>query len=79
MPAGPPRTPSTSSASRRAGTVPTGPTIIFEPTPAYAEGLQIVGRTQAAEIIGSALIYPNKAHSHVMKLVENCMAVGVAG
>jgi hypothetical protein len=61
------------------GTVPTGPTIIFEPSPAFAEGLQIEGETQAAEIIGSALVYPNKAKSHLMKIVENCMAVGVPG
>jgi hypothetical protein len=61
------------------GTPPTGPTIIFEATPAFAEGLQIEGKTQAAEIIGAALIYPNQAKSHVLKLVENCMAVGVAG
>ncbi len=61
------------------GTPPTGPTVIFEPTPAGAEYLQIVGKTQAAEIIGAALIYPNQAKSHVLKIVENCMAVGVAG
>jgi hypothetical protein len=61
------------------GTAPTGPTIIFEPTPAFAEGLQIEGKTQAAEIIGAAVIYPNQAKSHLMKLVENCMAVGVPG
>jgi hypothetical protein len=61
------------------GTLPTGPTIIFDATPAGAEYQQILGNTQAAEIIGAALVYPNKAKSHVMKLVENCMAVGVAG
>src|ERR1700761_8693402 len=39
------------------GTPPTGPTIIFESTPAFAEGLQIEGKVQAAEVIGSALVY----------------------
>src|ERR1700761_1746407 len=61
------------------GTLPTGPTIIFAATPAGAEDEQILGKTQGAEIIGSAIIYPNQAKSHILKLVENCMAVGVAG
>jgi hypothetical protein len=61
------------------GKAPAGPTIIFEPTPAGAEAMQIEGKTQSAEIIGAALVYPNQAKAWIDKIVENCMAVGVAG
>jgi hypothetical protein len=61
------------------GHLPSGPTVIFEPTPAFAEGLQIEGEVQGAEVIGAALVYPNQASSALAKIVENCMAVGVAG
>lgn len=61
------------------GTLPTGPTIIFAATPAGAEYEQILGKTQAAEIIGAAIIYPNQASAALAKIVENCMAIGVPG
>jgi hypothetical protein len=61
------------------GTLPTGPTVAFEPTPGDAQGIQIHGQSQAAEVIGSALVYPNQASDHLAQTVENCVALGVQG
>jgi hypothetical protein len=61
------------------GRSPSGPTIIFEPTPGDAQGMQIVGQAQAAEVIGSALLYPNQASNSELGTVETCTAVGVTG
>ena len=60
-------------------TPPTGPTVAFEPTPGDAQGIQIHGQSQAAEVIGSALLYPNGATDHLAQLVETCVAQGVKG
>ncbi len=61
------------------GSLPTGPTIVFYPTPGIAQGLQIMGQEQGAEVIGSALVYPNQASASLMSTVERCTAIGVAG
>ncbi|MGC9220980.1 MAG: hypothetical protein ACP5H2_06460 [Solirubrobacteraceae bacterium] len=61
------------------GTLPSGPTIIFYPTPGIAQGLQIMGEEQGAEVIGSALLYPNKASNAELQTVETCTAIGVSG
>ncbi|WP_249018969.1 hypothetical protein [Conexibacter sp. S30A1] len=61
------------------GSLPSGPTIIFYPTPGIAQGLQIMGQEQGAEVIGSALVYPNQASNSVINDVEQCMAIGVSG
>jgi hypothetical protein len=61
------------------GTLPTGPTVIFEPTPGAAQSAQIHGQAQAAEVIGSALVYPNQASDPVAAKVEACVAQGVKG
>jgi hypothetical protein len=61
------------------GTLPQGPTIIFYPTPGIAEGLQIMGEEQGAEVIGSALLYPNGATGNKLTKIENCTATGVTG
>ncbi len=61
------------------GTLPTGPTIIFYPTPGIAQGLQIMAREQGAEIIGNALLYPNGASGTELTKVEDCTAQGVFG
>jgi hypothetical protein len=61
------------------GPLPVGPTIVFYPTPGIAQGLQITGQVEAAEAIGTALVYPNHASAKELKLVENCTAAGVAG
>jgi hypothetical protein len=61
------------------GKLPQGPTIVFEPTPGGAQLLQMQGKVEAAEVIGSALLYPNQASNHELSIVENCTAIGVSG
>lgn len=61
------------------GLLPKGPTVIFYPTPGIAQGLQIMGQEQGAEVIGSALLYPNGAASKELAKIEGCVAAGVKG
>jgi hypothetical protein len=61
------------------GTYPSGPTVQFEPTPGIAEGDQMRGTVNAAEVIGNALLYPNQASDQLLKTVEDCVAQGVPG
>jgi hypothetical protein len=65
--------------SLQVGTAPTGPTVAFEPTPGDAQGVQIQGEAQGAEVIGSALLYPNQAPDSLLSVVENCVGQGVKG
>ena len=65
--------------SFQVGTAPAGPTVSFEPTPGDAQGVQIQGEAQGAEIIGSAVVYPNQAPDDLMSVVERCVAKGVSG
>jgi hypothetical protein len=58
---------------------PSGPTVSFEPTPGDAQGVQIQGEAQGAEVVGSALVYPNQASDGLMSAVEDCVAKGVSG
>jgi hypothetical protein len=67
------------STAMQIGTKPYGPTVYFEPTPGIAQGLQIDGKAQAAEVIGAALLYPNLASDALLTKVENCVAEGVSG
>jgi hypothetical protein len=61
------------------GTAPSGPTVAFEATPGTAQGVQIQGESQGAEVIGSALLYPNRASDQLLSKVEGCLALGVSG
>jgi hypothetical protein len=61
------------------GSRPQGPTIVFEPTAGYAQGLQMQGKETAAAVIGSLLVYPNRAGSKVLAEVRACAAIGVVG
>ena len=61
------------------GALASGPTVSFEPTPGDAQGVQIHGQAQAAEVIGSALLYPNLASDLLLSKVETCVAQGVSG
>jgi predicted benzoate:H+ symporter BenE len=61
------------------GTAPSGPTVTFEPTPGAAQYAQINGQVQGAEVIGSALLYPNQASDALLQKVEDCVAQGVSG
>jgi hypothetical protein len=61
------------------GAYPQGPRIVFAATPGIAQGMQIQNQVQSAEIIGSALLYPNAGSDGLLKQVENCVAEGVQG
>jgi hypothetical protein len=61
------------------GVTGSGPTVSFEPTPGDAQGVQIQGEAQGAEVIGSALLYPNQASDKLLSRVESCVAKGVSG
>jgi hypothetical protein len=61
------------------GSLPAGPTIIFYPTPGVAQGLQIMDQEQGAEVIGSALLYPNSAPAKELATIAQCTATGVSG
>jgi hypothetical protein len=61
------------------GSQPSGPTIIFYPTPGIAQGLQIMGQSGGAEVIGSALLYPHRTPAKELKIVEDCTQSGVSG
>jgi hypothetical protein len=65
--------------SFQVGAAPSGPTVSFEPTPGDAQGVQIQGEAQGAEVIGSALVYPNQATDSLMAVVESCVGKGVSG
>jgi hypothetical protein len=61
------------------GTKPSGPTVQFMPTPGAAQEAQISGQVESAEVIGSALLYPNQAPDGLLQKVESCVAKGVKG
>jgi hypothetical protein len=61
------------------GVRPSGPTVAFMSTPGGAQFAQIEGRAQGAEVIGSALLYPNQAPDKLLSKVETCVAKGVQG
>jgi hypothetical protein len=61
------------------GQPPSGPTIQFLPTPGAATAAQIAGRTQRAEAIGAALLYPNQASDTELQAIERCLDQRVKG
>ena len=61
------------------GSLPTGPTMVFEPTPGAAQYVQIRGGGQGAEAIGSVLLYPNQAGNKLLTKVEDCAVTGANG
>jgi hypothetical protein len=61
------------------GSKPSGPTVHFLPTPGAAQDAQISGQVESAEVIGSALLYPNQAPDGLLQKVESCVAQGVKG
>ncbi len=56
---------------------PGGASIIFYPDAGIAEGQIIMGKGLGAELIGSALLYPNNTTGLTLTEVENCTAIGV--
>jgi hypothetical protein len=61
------------------GPAPAGPTIVFAATPGGAQAYQINGSAQSAEVIGSALVYPNQGSDGEMATIGACLAQGVQG
>lgn len=61
------------------GPLPGGPTIEFLPTPSAAQAAQIEGAPgyQGAEVIGAALLYPNRGSDAELSQIESCLAAGV--
>jgi hypothetical protein len=56
-----------------------GPSVSFQPTAGAAQARQIEGEAQGAEVIGSALLYPNQAPDVQLGVIESCLASGVSG
>ena len=65
----------------RIGPASSGPSVVFEATPGIAQGDVLHGITsaQGAEVIGSALLYPNGGSDSELKKIEECLAQGVSG
>jgi hypothetical protein len=61
------------------GGAPAGPTIVFTPTAGAAQASQIDGDAQGAEVIGTALLYPNQGSDSELESIEDCLAQGVQG
>jgi hypothetical protein len=56
-----------------------GPLINFLATPGMAQSAQIANRDGGAEVIGSALLFPNQASDGELQTIEACAALGVKG
>ena len=63
------------------GPLPRGPTVHFLPSPGAAQAAQMEGSAgyQGAEVIGSALLYPNQAPDGELSQIESCLSSGVSG
>jgi hypothetical protein len=61
------------------GALPAGPTVVFAPTPGAAQAQQIQVEAQGAEVVGSALLYPNEGSESELGTIETCLAQGVSG
>ncbi|HEY6397190.1 MAG TPA: hypothetical protein VIX82_07025 [Solirubrobacteraceae bacterium] len=61
------------------GPLPTGPTVIFTPTPGAAQAHQIYGQAPGAEVIGSALVWVHQGSASELQAIEGCLAQGVTG
>lgn len=59
------------------GALPGGPTVEFEPSNGAAEARKAEGAAQGAELIGSALLYPNQASAPELTKIENCVGQGM--
>lgn len=65
----------------RVGQPPSSATVRFEPTAGIAQGVQIEGirSDQGAEVIGTALLFPDHASNNVLTDIEDCLSVDVKG
>lgn len=67
------------ASALQVGAPSVGPYVNFEPTPGGAQFDQISGRYPGAEVIGSALLFPNHAPDALLSKVEACIGQGVSG
>ncbi len=68
-----------SSTKLQVGPAPAGPTIVFTPTAGAAQSRQIDATAQGAEVIGTALLYPNQGSDSELTGIEDCLDQGVQG
>ena len=68
-----------SSTKLQVGPAPAGPTIVFTPTAGAAQARQIDATAQGAEVIGTALLYPNQGSDSELTGIEDCLDQGVQG
>jgi hypothetical protein len=61
------------------GAAPSGPTIVFTNSPGGAQSDQIEGKTQGAEVIGTADLYPNHGTDGELASLAACLQQGVSG
>jgi hypothetical protein len=63
------------------GTPPAGPKVYFAPTPGAAQAFSIEGEKpyRGAEVIGSALLYPEQGSDSELQAIEACLAQNVTG
>jgi hypothetical protein len=63
------------------GAQPTGPRVVFLPTPGGPQAAQISGTRgqQGAEVIGSALLFTDQGSEQELGALETCLAQGVNG
>lgn len=59
------------------GPLPAGPTVRFQPSNGAAEVSQVNGTAQGAEVIGSALVYPNQGTDAEVTQIEDCVKQGM--
>jgi hypothetical protein len=52
---------------------------VFAATPGAAQAYQIDGSAQAAEVIGSVLVYPNQGSDAELSAISACLSQGVQG
>jgi hypothetical protein len=63
----------------RVGTPPHDAKVLFLPTPGAAQEEQLDGQGAGAEVIGSALLFPQQDSDAQLKTIEECLAIGVKG
>lgn len=68
-----------SSTKLQVGPAPAGPTIVFTPTAGAAQARQIDATAQGAEVVGTALLYPNQGSDSELTGIEDCLDQGVQG
>jgi hypothetical protein len=56
-----------------------GPTVHFTTSPGAAQNDQMNGSVEAAEVIGTAELYPATAGDSELKIIEDCLSSGVTG